>query len=258
MKVVHWFRIALPLFFFPALAACGKNPALQVKDVSVKAYVEKNDLYASFLASIDSSAIALPSFYLRVPDPRNPFESIGTVGLKPGSLKGQSVLSLSVDVTRAIAEIGLPGDPEALLPNGLSLPFSTPNNESIARIRIGSGAVFVYVGVSGPNVVLGSTVSIRELDRIGSSLGGFPTSWFMPFAIASGVQGSAGLFLGRSGQNGIGLFTSVGIADASVHSISQENTITWMNQSPKSKSLNQIQSGLIQLNNAKTKTSLSR
>ena len=110
-------------------------------------------------------------------------------------------LIASINLTEAA---GLTAATADLLPNGKVLPVSFAGGQ-ILSIPVGNDGIMIYLGLGTQSALFGTAIPIRELSLLGKYVGGM-FDLFLPFVVNKDVRGSAGLYTGPVGKNGIAFF----------------------------------------------------
>lgn len=183
------------------LTGCGKF----VTGASAKTYLENGDQYAQADLDLATQGLKL-SFDLPIPNPKNPLDPIGRVGMKPiFSPSGGTQLEIAVNLTEAAH---LPDVTEGTLPNGRELPIALKPGQTVLTLPIPGLHSVAYVGIGDRFALLGTALILREFDSIAQFLGG--TNLFLPFEGQNGIRGVAGVFTSPSpSQSGLAVFVDI-------------------------------------------------
>jgi hypothetical protein len=200
--VVSYVKIHIILLGLFLLTSCGKNGSQLVSDVKVSTQLVNQEVWVNVNAKFDLGNTALPSITLPVANPKNPSQIFGSISMAP-TFDGKNQVGVSVNFTEALKIQG----GIATLPNGTGLPVGGLNNVDVIQLNIPNTLARVYIALDKGVALAGFAIAIKELDSIGSSIGGI--NLFPRFNI-NNVIGIAGVFTGsQSGQTGLALFVDL-------------------------------------------------
>ncbi|MFZ4715793.1 MAG: hypothetical protein ACOYL6_18870 [Bacteriovoracaceae bacterium] len=200
--IVNYLKINLLLLVLFIVSACGKSGSQLVTDVKVATRLVNQEVWVDVNAKFDLGNTALPSITLPIANPKDPTHVYGSVSMAP-TFDGKNQIGISVNFTEALKIQG----GAAALPNGTGLPVGGLANVNVIQLMIPNTQARVYVALDHGVAMAGFAIAIKELDSIGSSLGGinlFPSFQF------DKIKGIAGVFTGgQSGQTGLALFVDL-------------------------------------------------
>jgi len=200
--VVTYVKIHLILLGMFLLTSCGKSGSQLVSDVKVATHLVNQEVWVDVNAKFDLGNTALPAVTLPVANPKDPTHVFGSVSMAP-TLDGKNQIGISVNFTEALKIQG----GAATLPNGTALPVGGLGNVNVIQLNIPNTLARVYIALDKGVALAGFAIAIKELDSIGSSIGGI--NLFPRFNI-NNVIGIAGVFTGsQSGQTGLALFVDL-------------------------------------------------
>ncbi len=152
---------------------------------------------------LNTKSIRLPSFSVPIVNPKKPGnKSYGTLSLRPNA-GGGGIITVDVNLTAATNDKVLDGR----LPNGSLIPIGVGGAEVLGFQVRGSGSK-VYVALANGIAMIGTAITIKEIDRLGSIVGG--ANLFPQFS-SNKIRGVAGIFTSSTaGQSGIGVFADFG------------------------------------------------
>ena len=190
------------------LVGCGQNGENIVRDVSVRTYVQNNDVYVEVLTVIDTGNAHLPSIQLPIFDPRNPGKVYGSVAIREVFAGGGGAeIGIAANLTTITGVQGL-NDPT--LPNGTPIPVGGLGNTPVIKLSISQDSK-IYAAYNPGVALIGAALSLKEFDQIGQRIGG--VNFFPSFSFPNGIRGIAGIYTGQnSHQNGLALFVDIGPA----------------------------------------------
>ncbi|MGE0614410.1 MAG: hypothetical protein AB7P04_02120 [Bacteriovoracia bacterium] len=209
-----------------------------IRNVQLNTSQMNGDTYVSFVATMGTGALMLPTIEIPILDRNDPNHVYGSVALRPvlGGGGGTELVA-SINVTEASgAQVG-----DALLPNGTMLPVSLGNNPVFVFPLGGSTNSRVYLALGQGVAVAGVAIGI---DQLNTGIG-VPINFFPSFNFGNGVQGVAGIYTGVApGTSGIAFFVDASqalnpamgpaLAGARVRSV-QSASIAWTDVMPTDK-----------------------
>lgn len=188
-----------------SIIACGDQAANSiVSGATVVTETQDGNAQVRLDLMLNTRNIRLPAFSLPILDPNQiSGAALGTVSLRPSFSGGGGMLSVSVNLTRALNERPF----NDRLPNGNPLPISV-NGAEILGFDIKDSPSKVYVALAPGVAMLGVAITLKELDSLGRSVGG---ANLFPSFQSGEIRGVAGIYTSSfSNQSGIGIFTDFG------------------------------------------------
>lgn len=178
------------------LSACGSSSIIQSITVSSVVDTDQNQ-WVHMDSKIKMGSLQFPATTIPILNPRNPGELFGKVSLAPGA-DGLNLLSIQANLNQLHNNALLQ---DRLLPNGDQIPIA--GMDGVVSVKISEKSK-VYIGASSTQFLVGLALVIPAFDSIGKYLPG--AALFLPLPKESKVDGTAGVFTGSAGQNGLGIF----------------------------------------------------
>lgn len=191
------------LIFISMLATgCGKSGYKPITNVAVSTSTLNQDVYVNLKAEFNLGNVSLPAVTLPVVNPKDPQEIFGSLSINP-TFNGTSEVNLKVNFTEVTHLQG----GKASLPNGAALPVGGLSQVEIVELSIPNTLAKVYIGLDQKIAIAGFALSIKELDQLGSTIGGVS---LMPSFAFGKIKGVGGIYTGNQpGTTGLALIVDL-------------------------------------------------